>query len=206
MTDRKFFNVTLPIPNIISAYQNNESHDSLCFLVGPLAGDLPEGFTILNAERDGDDLLLNYVNRTSDDPHFDTSTGDLIVRFYHNGEITREVNLGNVIGPEGPQGETGPQGPQGETGPQGPQGEQGIQGETGPQGPQGEQGIQGETGPQGPQGEQGIQGETGPQGPQGERGIQGETGPQGPPGEWSGASNLIYTDGVTIVTQDTPIS
>lgn len=35
------------------------------------------------------------------------------------------VDLGNVIGPQGPTGETGPQGPQG------------IQGETGPQGPQG---------------------------------------------------------------------
>lgn len=39
--------------------------------------------------------------------------------------------------------------------------------------------------------------------------VKGDTGPQGPKGdtgEWSGASNLIYTDGVTVVTQDTPIS
>lgn len=49
----------------------------------------------------------------------------------------------------------------------GPQGPQGIQGETGPQGLQG---IQGETGPQGTQGIQGEKGDTGPQGP---RGIQG---------------------------------
>lgn len=41
------------------------------------------------------------------------------------------LDLGNVMGPEGPQGiqgETGPQGPQGETGPQGPQGPQGEPG------------------------------------------------------------------------------
>lgn len=40
----------------------------------------------------------------------------------------------------------GPQGPQGETGPQGPQGLQGPQGETGPVGPQGEQGPKGADG------------------------------------------------------------
>lgn len=32
------------------------------------------------------------------------------------------VDLGNVIGPQGPTGATGPQGPTGATGPQGPQG------------------------------------------------------------------------------------
>lgn len=59
--------------------------------------------------------------------------------------------LGNVKGPQGPQGETGPQGVQG---PQGAQGEQGPQGVQGPEGPQGE------PGPQGPQGEQGEPGST----------------------------------------------
>ena len=56
------------------------------------------------------------------------------------------ILIGNIKGPQGPQGI------QGETG---PQGLQGIQGETGPQGPQGIQGEKGETGPQGPQGIQG---------------------------------------------------
>ena len=56
------------------------------------------------------------------------------------------ILIGNIKGPQGPQGI------QGETG---PQGLQGIQGETGPQGPQG---IQGEKGDTGPQGLQGIQG------------------------------------------------
>ena len=56
------------------------------------------------------------------------------------------IPIGNIKGPQGPQGI------QGETG---PQGSQGIQGETGPQGPQGIQGEKGDTGPQGPQGIQG---------------------------------------------------
>jgi len=56
------------------------------------------------------------------------------------------ILIGNIKGPQGPQGI------QGETG---PQGLQGIQGETGPQGTQGIQGEKGDTGPQGPQGTQG---------------------------------------------------
>ena len=57
-----------------------------------------------------------------------------------------EFDLGNVMGPRGPQGLRGPQG---EQGPQGPQGEQGIQGLRGPQGEQGPQGIQGPKGDKG---------------------------------------------------------
>ena len=60
-----------------------------------------------------------------------------------------ELNLGHVVGAQGPQGTTGPQGPQGEQGPKGDTGPQGPQGNPGPQGPQG---IQGETGPAGPTG------------------------------------------------------
>lgn len=81
-----------------------------------------------------------------------------------------EIDLGNVRGPQGIQGETGPQGPQGTIGPIGL---------TGPQGPEGPQGPAGETGPRGPQGEQGIQGEQGPTGPQGETGPQGVAGTDG---------------------------
>lgn len=40
------------------------------------------------------------------------------------------VDLGKVIGPQGPQGVQGPQGPKGETGPQGPKGETGPAGTT----------------------------------------------------------------------------
>ena len=57
-----------------------------------------------------------------------------------------EFDLGNVMGPQGPQGLRGPQG---EQGPRGPQGKQGIQGLRGPQGVQGPQGIQGPKGDKG---------------------------------------------------------
>ena len=43
----------------------------------------------------------------------------------------------------------------------------------------------------------------------GATGATGATGPQGPKGDtgsWSGASTLIYKDGVNISTQDTPFS
>ena len=57
-----------------------------------------------------------------------------------------EFDLGNVMGPQGPQGLRGPQGVQG---PQGPQGEQGVQGPRGEQGERGPQGLQGPKGDKG---------------------------------------------------------
>ena len=96
------------------------------------------------------------------------------------------VSLGQLQGPQGPQGIQGIQGPKGDTGAAGPKGDtgpqgiQGPQGETGPQGPKGDTGEQGPPGAQGIQGLQGPQGETGPQGPKGDTG---ETGPQGPKGD-----------------------
>lgn len=81
--------------------------------------------------------------------------GNLIAE-YMEGENMSKVDLGNVVGPQGPKGDTGAQGPIGKTG---PKGDQGPIGETGPQGPKGS------TGPQGPIGN------TGPQGPAGKNGI-----------------------------------
>lgn len=52
----------------------------------------------------------------------------------------------------------------------------------------------------------GPQGPTGATGPQGPTGAAGPQGPKGDTGEWSGASVLIYTDGASINTQDTPIT
>lgn len=56
------------------------------------------------------------------------------------------INLGKVVGPQGPQGIQGVQGPKGDQGIQGPQG---PKGDTGPQGPQGTPGVNGSQGPQG---------------------------------------------------------
>ena len=103
------------------------------------------------------------------------------------------VDLGSVVGPQGPRGETGAEGPKGETGAQGPKGDTGAQG---PKGEAGERGPKGETGARGPKGdtgEQGPKGETGAQGPKGEtgeRGPKGETGAQGPKGD-TGAGFLV---------------
>ncbi len=44
--------------------------------------------------------------------------------------MAREVDLGSIIGPQGPQGEAGPQGPKGETGATGPKGDKGDPGAT----------------------------------------------------------------------------
>lgn len=85
-----------------------------------------------------------------------------------------ELVIGNVIGPQGPKGDTGPsgpQGPKGDIGAIGPQGPKGDAGPAGPQGIQGERGLQGIQGPIGPKGDTGPAGPQGPQGPQGEPGL-----------------------------------
>ena len=91
-----------------------------------------------------------------------------------SGELSWENNKGlpnpkpvNLMGPQGPRGETGPQGLQG------PRGFIGPAGASGPQGPKGDPGSTGATGPQGPAGPQGEKGETGAQGPKGEKGNDG---------------------------------
>lgn len=120
-------------------------------------------------------------------------------------------NVGNIIGPQGPQGPIGPQGPKGDPGPQGVKGDPEKKGEQGAQGLKGDTGPQGEQGPVGPKGEQGDTGARGitftpvvdskgniswsndgglenPQtvnitGPQGDTGAKGDTGPRGEKGE-----------------------
>lgn len=91
-------------------------------------------------------------------------------------DLNNWVDLGDVVGPQGP---TGPQGTTGEVGPTGPTGPQGPKGDDGPVGPQG---AQGGAGPQGPAGKDGAQGAEGPQGPAGPKGDQGLPGAQGPAG------------------------
>ena len=120
-------------------------------------------------------------------------------------------NVGNIIGPQGPQGPVGPQGSKGDPGPQGIKGDPGEKGEQGIQGLKGDTGLQGPQGPVGPKGEQGDAGVRGitftpvvdsrgniswsndgglenPQtvnitGPQGDTGAKGDTGPRGEKGE-----------------------
>ena len=99
------------------------------------------------------------------------------------------IDLGSVMGPQGPKGDTGATGPQGQTGPQGAKGDtgatgaEGPKGETGDTGPKGEPGEKGEKGEKGDTGAQGPKGDTGETGPQGQTGPQGPEGPQGPKGD-----------------------
>lgn len=135
-------------------------------------------------------------------------SGDLILTFSDQSLI----NVGEVLGPQGPAGLNGPSGPQGASGPAGADGAEGPAGPAGLDGvniisatlddgalvltmsdqsvinvgnilgPQGDQGPQGAKGDQGSQGIQGIKGEQGEQGPQGAMGAQGEPGIQGEQG------------------------
>lgn len=71
--------------------------------------------------------------------HLDVENGHLIA-FYKEGEEMAKVDLGQVVGPQGPagaKGDTGAQGPKGDTGAQGPQGARGATGATGPAGKDG---------------------------------------------------------------------
>lgn len=119
----KNFNTTLTKAQIIDSYRNNESHNSLCFLIGPISNNLPEGFKITEAVLDEyGDLTVTYTNSSiySDVMFFINDDGDLIVEFKDGGVIMSTVNLGHVVGAQGPQG------PQGVQGPQGPAGNDGI--------------------------------------------------------------------------------
>lgn len=114
------------------------------------------------------------------------------------------IDLGSVIGPQGPKGETGPAGPQGQTGPAGAQGETGEAGASitsitkksqsgttatytialsdGKTFDFNVETVKGEKGDKGDKGETGATGATGPKGDPGQTGPQGETGQTGPAG------------------------
>ena len=114
------------------------------------------------------------------------------------------IDLGSVIGPQGPKGETGATGPQGQTGPAGAQGETGEAGASITSITKKSQSgmtatytialsdgktfdfdvetVKGEKGDKGDKGEKGATGATGPKGDPGQTGPQGETGQTGPAG------------------------
>ena len=136
--NRKYFNVSLSKDMIAQAYQNNESYNALCFIIGPPSNNLPEGFKIMNAYLDNGNLKVEYDNKTPYAVQFYIEAGNLFCKFTEGGIIMAVVDLGNVMGPTGA---TGPQGPTGATGPQGPTGATGPQGPTGATGAAGADGI-----------------------------------------------------------------
>ena len=119
---------------IAQAYLDNESHNSYCFLVGPVSNNLPTGFKILSAALIDGHLQVEYENNTPYSVTFYIEDGDLYCKFMEGGSVMALVDLGNVIGPQGATGATGPQGPEG---PQGPTGATGATGATGPAGADG---------------------------------------------------------------------
>ena len=126
MTDRTYFNIGLSRDMIAQAYRNNESHDSYCFIIAPPSNNLPSGFVIYGAVIEDGKLMVEYENKTPYRVEFYIDNGELFVKFTQGGIIMSLVDLGNVIGPQGPTGATGPQGPTGATGAQGPSGADGI--------------------------------------------------------------------------------
>ena len=126
---KEYFNITLSREMIAQAYRDNESYNSMCFLVGPISGTLPSGFKIYDAWLEDGHLKIEYENNTGYSVLFFIENGHLKVKFIEGGVVMALVDLGNVIGPQGPTGATGatgPQGPTGATGPQGPAGADGI--------------------------------------------------------------------------------
>jgi hypothetical protein len=133
------------------------------------------GLTIIGSVTNSGNLPVPYTGNTGDG-YIDQSTGNLWI-----WDGSQWNNVGNIVGPAGPQGESAyqvwlSQGNSGTvndflsslTGPAGPAGAAGAQGPAGPAGAQGPQGNAGPTGPTGPAGAAGPQG---PQGPAGSNGI-----------------------------------
>ena len=89
---------------------------------------------------------MTYNQSSGNVSHVGIENGNLMVTYKKEDGTMAKVNLGSVVGPQGP---AGPKGDTGETGPQGPAGPKGDTGGTGPQGPAGPKGDTGETGPQG---------------------------------------------------------
>lgn len=101
---------------IAQAYQDNESYNSSCFLVGPISNNLPVGFKILDVYIDDEELKIKYKNETPYSVTFYIDSGNLYCKFLEGGIVMALVDLGNVIGPQGERGATGPQGPAGADG------------------------------------------------------------------------------------------
>jgi hypothetical protein len=92
------------------------------------------------------------------------------------GEVSLNVAVRGIPGPEGLQG------PQGNAGPQGMKGAKGDRGPAGPIGPTGLEGPTGLPGLEGPVGPRGYPGPDGTRGPQGRPGLPGPRGYRGEPG------------------------
>ena len=131
------------------------------------------------------------------------------------------IDLGSVMGPQGPKGETGATGPQGQTGPQGAKGDTGAAGasvvsltkksQSGTtatytmklsDGKEFDFDVETVKGEKGDKGDKGETGATGPKGEPGSQGPKGETGPQGAQGP-KGDTGATGAEGPKGATGDT---
>lgn len=112
MIDTRNFNITLSRDMVSQAYQTNNNYNSYCFLIGPNSvNQLPKGFKIMGAKLENGNLKIEYENNTEyDNCHFYIENGELYVKFYKGGVVMALVDLGNVVGPQGPQGVKGDNG------------------------------------------------------------------------------------------------
>ena len=153
--------------------------------------------TVEKMNADTDNILEDEFVAITDGHIYQKDNGVLIEVLNIRGPqgIQGEQGIRGEVGPKGEQGIQGPVGPKGDAfkfsdftteqlesikGPRGDKGEIGPEGPRGIQGPEGQRGVQGERGPIGPQG---IPGLTGPEGPKGEKGDTGKVGPAGPKGD-----------------------
>ena len=98
------------------------------------------------------------------------------------GEVSLNVAVRGVPGPEGPRGPKGDIGLRGRKGLKGDRGVPGEKGDHGETGPSGRKGTKGDEGRKGQKGVRGPEGKLGPQGSPGSVGPRGRSGPPGPEG------------------------
>lgn len=120
---------------------------------GPQGPEGEQGTSIRLLGSVADNAGLPSTGNTVGDGYINQGDGNLWM-----WDGSRWVDVGQIVGPQGPQGvqgSIGPQGPQGVPGPQGVQGNAGPTGPAGAVGPTGTTGLVGPTGPTGPRGADG---------------------------------------------------
>ena len=83
-------------------------------------------------------LIVTYNESSGNVSQVAIENGNLMVTYIKEDGTMAKVNLGKVVGAQGPKGDPGAQGPKGDPGVQGPKGDPGVQG---PAGPKGDPGI-----------------------------------------------------------------
>jgi Collagen triple helix repeat (20 copies) len=116
-------------PQGVQGLQGTQGLQGVAGPTGPLGATGPQGTGIRVIGSVPNEGALPPSSNAGDG-FIDDSDGSLFV-----WDGTQWTNVGNIVGPVGPQGDTGPQGPIGVTGPQGVPGLQGVSGATGAAGP-----------------------------------------------------------------------